>query len=236
MLFSGRQACAEGTGVLPELNKTYLPQQGGPSTLESWHERVFGASGSINRSPLFQQQVFQEGASMPAAPSVPDISYPPGVRPQHFPHFRHILPVPPVPPLMPQQVLMPNFTPTQMGGSVNPRGRDHNLQQEGAPHALHQERDPREVFVPTELTHEVNPPSHEEQALRPQDKWEVQPRRRREPTEAEKRRATERALEFWTPNPHVISLLKPSQVYNGFSIVSLNLAFLIMYDAVSLGV
>lgn len=172
--------------------------------------------GSIKRSPVFQQQAFQEGTSMP----VPDISYPPRVPPQHFQHFRPILPVPPLPPLMPQQVLMPNFTPTQMGKSLDPREHGHNMQQAGAPQTtVHKEGDPHNA---SEVAHEVEPPPHDDQALKPQDKWEVQPRRPREPTEVEKRRAMERALEFWTPNPHVISLLKPSQVYNGFSIVSLH--------------
>lgn len=194
--------------------------------MKAFHERVSVAHASINRNPLFQQQAFQ-GATMPVAIPVPDISYPPIVQPQHFPHFRPILPVPPVPPLMPQQVLMPNFTPTQIGGSLDPRGHGHNIQQVGSPQTtVHQEREPHKVLVPSELAHEVEP--HDEQALRPQDKWEVQPRRAREPTEVEKRRAMERALEFWTPNPHVISCLKPSQVYNGFSIVSLCLVFLII--------
>lgn len=218
------EKATEGAEVQRESGKTSASEQGGPSTTEAFPERV--APERSSRIAFFKQHAFQ-GAPIP----VPDISYPPS-----FPNFRPILPVPPVPPLMPQQVLMPNFTPTQMGGNLDPRAhnmqhvdprahnmqqvdpRAQNMQQASARQPLHQKRDPAKASLPSEVAHEAEPPPHDEQVLRPQDKWEVQPRRAREPTDIEKRRAMDRALEFWTPNPHVISLLKPSQVYNGFSI------------------
>lgn len=69
-----------------------------------------------------------------------------------------------------------------------------------------------------------------EPVLRPQDIWEVQPRRPRQPTEVEKQRAAERARRFESTNPFLVATMRPSQVYNGFSIVSLsflNLLFVV---------
>lgn len=76
---------------------------------------------------------------------------------------------------------------------------------------------PKEVEFPRSFTQE--PPA------RPRERWEIKPRRPRPPTDAERQRAMDEAYEFWTPNPHVMVALKPSQVYAGFSLVNINLTF-----------
>jgi hypothetical protein len=98
------------------------------------------------------------------------------------------------------------------------------LQHMGPPQAPHQEDDPHGVPVPPGLPKEVEfpKPVKEETPVRPRERWEIKPRRPRPPTDAERQRAMDKAIEFWTPNPHVMVALKPSQVYAGFSLVSVD--------------
>ncbi|KAG0625023.1 hypothetical protein M758_2G021900 [Ceratodon purpureus] len=76
------------------------------------------------------------------------------------------------------------------------------------------------VLVPPGLPKEVEFPGpiNEQPPGRFRDRWEIKPRRPRPPTDAERQRAMDEAYEFWTPNPHVMVALKPSQVYAGFSL------------------
>ena len=79
------------------------------------------------------------------------------------------------------------------------------------------------VLVPPGLPKEVEfpRPIEEQPPARSRERWEIKPRRPRPPTDAERQRAMDEAYEFWTPNPHVMVALKPSQVYAGFSLVSI---------------
>jgi hypothetical protein len=81
-----------------------------------------------------------------------------------------------------------------------------------------------EVPLPLGLPKEVEflGPINEQPPARSRERWEIKPRRPRPPTDAERQRAMDEAYEFWTPNPHVMVALKPSQVYAGFSLVSMS--------------
>lgn len=88
------------------------------------------------------------------------------------------------------------------------------------------------VPVPTGLPKEVEFPGPitEQPPARSRERWEIKPRRPRPPTDAERQRAMDEAYEFWTPNPHVMVALKPSQVYAGFSLVSLSFMLNFVWD------
>jgi len=97
-----------------------------------------------------------------------------------------------------------------------------NLQQIQPSQTLRQDEGHHGVPIPPGLPKEVEfpRPVKEEPPARPRERWEIKPRRPRPPTDAERQRAMDEAYEFWTPNPHVMVALKPSQVYAGFSLVS----------------
>lgn len=103
-----------------------------------------------------------------------------------------------------------------------------NLQQIQPSQILRQDEGHHGVPVPPGLPKEVEFPTlvQEEPPARPRERWEIKPRRPRPPTDAERQRAMDEAYEFWTPNPHVMVALKPSQVYAGFSLVSMNFVLL----------
>lgn len=115
---------------------------------------------------------------------------------------------------------VPCVTPAQEGTNFA------SLQQQIQPlQTLRQDEGHQGVPVPSGLPKEVEfpRPVTQEPPARPRERWEIKPRRPRPPTDAERQRAMDEAYEFWTPNPHVMVVLKPSQVYAGFSLVSVYL-------------
>lgn len=133
--------------------------------------------------------------------------------------------------MLSKQGQIPFVMPQKPGGQtlMTPQGAVPfvMLQQTGPVGTFRQEENTFTVHPPPGLPKEVAFPFAKlknDTPSRSRERWEIKPRRPRAPTEAEKQRALDEAFEFWTPNPHVMVSLKPSQVYAGFSLVSSVLA------------
>lgn len=208
-----------------------MPVQGNPSSVSQSRERE-GVLMDLNEktSHSLKEQIAQPSAPfmmVSGGTSGSNCFLPPATMPPQPLQF-----------LLPQQRQVAYGMPPHLGGTLflAPPGQVPcampmqegtnfaNLHQRQPSQTQRQDEGHHEVSVSSGLPKEVEfpRPIKEEPPARPRERWEIKPRRPRPPTDAERQRAMDEAYEFWTPNPHVMVSLKPSQVYAGFSLVSMD--------------